>query len=270
MTSEFMPPTAKGSPVVPRANDVYAGIRLVYQAGFEAVFLERRTLVQLGRVVLPCLIVASLTAFTANVVALGAGAFEDRSDANQQALAASIGFVAFGAGFLLWSVRRQQIGIASWQVVVDGRAGAADAAVHEAWAEVDRRLGAVGVDISQVRKHGQWAVRIRLRTFRCYVSIFPFGSDLFVGWAMLEEPNFWNVFGGWLADFFRGRSWFAREMRSYGPKALRDVVHHATREAVAAAAVARVYARTETASASLARPTPAAAPVPGRSRLPSV
>jgi len=240
-------------------------MRLLYEPGFEMIFLERRTILQLGRVVLPCVLVASLTVVAANAVAWWTGAFDGRSDGDGRALMSAISLVAFGVGFLLWSVRRQQIGIASWQVVVDGRGYVADAAVREARAELDRRLSSVSVDVSYVRKHGQWAVRIRLRTFRCYVSIFPFGSDLYVGWSMLEEPNFWNVFGGWLADCLRGRTWFAREMRSYAPKALRDVVHLATREAVATAA-ASVPTGPEPTWTQPDAPMAARAPVPGSAR----
>jgi hypothetical protein len=81
---------------------------------------------------------------------------------------------------------------------------------------------------------------------------------------MVEEPNFWNVFGGWLSNLLRGGTWFNREMRSYAPKALRDTVHHATREAVAVAAAGG----TTTQQATVVRTTapadaPATAPLPG-------
>jgi hypothetical protein len=253
-----------GSPVVPRANDVYSGMRLLYERGFEMIFLERRSITQLARVVMPCVVFATLVAAGAEAVFVAVGAFKDLDNDEQRALAASVGFVSFGVGFLLWSVRRQKIGIASWQVVVDDRAGASAQAIAQLRTEIDRRLSAVNVSKSEVVRRGQWALRIRLRTFSCYVSIFPFGSDLFVGWAMLEEPNFWNVFGGWVADLFRGGTWFTRETRSYAPKALRDVVHHATREAVAAAAAGVPAPRYETA----APPSAMAAPPPGEPRFP--
>jgi hypothetical protein len=227
---------APGSPVVPRANDVYAGIRLLYEPRFEDAFLERRTAFQLARVVVPCCTVGLIAAAVALGVAQLAGVFDDRDVADQRALAAAIGFVAFGVGFLAWSIRRKAMGISSWQVVVDGRARAADAAIRELRTELMHRLSGARVTVSDVKRNGRWVLRVRLRTYRCYVSIFPFGTDLFVGWAMLEEPNFWNVLGGWLSDLVRGRTWFRRELRSYAPKALRDVVHHSTRVAVAVAA----------------------------------
>jgi hypothetical protein len=228
-----------GSPAVPRANDVYAGIRLLYEPSFEAAFLERRTFAQLFSFTAPCvafgLLINLITAAAVWWLAdLGT------ADANKvSASLATASFVSFWCGFLVWSLRRRKIGIASWQVVIDDRSGAAGTAVDMLRAELRRRLQGVAVTQSEQRRRGRYAVRVRYRTFSSYVSVFPFGSDLFVGWAMLEEPTFWNVLGGWLGDVFRGSGWFRRELRSYQPKALRDCIHNATREAVGAAAASQ-------------------------------
>jgi hypothetical protein len=209
-------------------------MRLLYEHGFENAFLERRTMGHLARVVLPCIIAGALLAGASATAVLLADVGSD--DSERQGLLAAVSFVAFGIGFLIWSIRRQKIGIASWQVVLDGRADAAERAAWQLKSELDRRLRAARVQIDDHQRKQRWALRVRHRTFNCYVSVFPFGTDLFVGWAMLEEPHFWNVFGGWLSDLLRGGTWFTRETRSYIPKALRDVVHNATRDAVATAA----------------------------------
>jgi hypothetical protein len=233
---EVGPPPRPVSPVVPRANDVYQGVRLVYTNGFEDAFLEHRRVRELLLVTVPCVVFGLFLSAVVQGVLVATGTFGDDWDNDDTALLTSTGTVAFLAGFLAWSVRRRKIGIASWQVVVDDRASSAGAARELLRLEVARRLEGVRWSRSEMNRRGRYALRIRYRTYACYVSVFPFGTDLFVGWAMLDEPHFWNVLGDFVADLFRTRGWFGREMRSYTAKALRDSVHNATRDAVAASA----------------------------------
>lgn len=256
---------------VPRSNDVYSGMRLLYERGFEPAFLERRTSFQLIRILIACIFVGLMAGGLAGAFIFVSALLVAQDLAKATLASGLVGSLVYLGVSLAWSFRRHRLGIASWQVVVDDRAGSAGSAVDHLREELGRRLGGTGALQAEIERRGRWAVRIRHRTFTCYVSVFPYGSDLFVGWAMLEEPHFWNIVGGWLADLFH-RSWFDRELRSYIPKALRDAVHNSTREAVAAAAGGKAPAPALGANTPPPSPPPQhpgahIAPLPGQRRL---
>lgn len=222
-----------GLPAVPRANDVYLGVRLLYSDGFEDSFQMGGSFARLFRSGMACVAFGFLiqTVFSAAVLALDPPETLEEVDP----VYAAVTGVAWLVGFLLWTIRRAQDGVSGWQVVIDGRAGEARAARSHLSQELAHRLVGTTARRQLAQRGGREMVRIQLGTYSCYVSVFPFGTDLFVGWVMTDEPSFWNVLGRWLSTVFRFRGWFTRELRSYEAKALRDVVHNVTREAVALA-----------------------------------
>lgn len=220
-------------PVVPRANDVYIGSRLLYAYGFEEAFQLSTTFGRVIRSGLACAVFATLVQLVSGlviVIVVPPSSYGQVSNGHVAALV-----IIWFVGFLLWSLRRVQDGISGWQVVIDGRAGEAAAAQERLKDELDRRLARTPARNRRVRQRGRDVIRVKLETYACYVSVFPFGTDLFVGWIMTDEPTFWDRVARWLSTLFQVPRWFARELRSYEAKALRDVVHHATREAVAMA-----------------------------------
>ena len=75
--------------------------------------------------------------------------------------------------------------------------------------ELQRRLASTKARVRPARKANRSVVRASLGTFACYISVFPFGTDLFVGWAMIHEPNFWNVLVRFLRSVLSGSAWFS-------------------------------------------------------------
>ncbi len=222
-----------GLPAVPRANDVYLGTRLLYNYGFEESFQLGGSFTRLFRSGLACIAFGLFVQaiFSGIMLALAPPVTIEEVDPAYLAFTGA----AWLVGFLLWTMRRAQDGVSGWQVVIDGRSGEARAARSHLSQELAHRLVGTKARRQLAQRGGQEMIRIQLGTYSCYVSVFPFGTDLFVGWIMTDEPSFWNVLGRWLSTVFRFRGWFTRELRSYEAKALRDVVHNATREAVALA-----------------------------------
>lgn len=140
--------------------------------------------------------------------------------------------------WLVFVFRPIPVALSEWKFLVDGEAAAAPIAFeHITWAFRRRRTP---VDSLRVRRltHSMQGRRdylqVRDGIFAGYVSCFPYGDDLFIGWTF-----WWSIspFRWWLISL--GRLWQTRTLRGSqlyiiaryeGGKALRDALHAAARE----------------------------------------
>jgi hypothetical protein len=128
-----------------------------------------------------------------------------------------------------------RIPISGWTFTLDDKAAAADSSYAQIYAALRRRESPVTVE--PVRITGGFGrrpcnyLRIRHREFSAYVSSFPIGRDLFIGWTIWWEwtplPMIWAFIQQQL-----GSSYFQLVLRSDEAQAFREIVHNATREGV--------------------------------------
>ncbi|WP_059005652.1 hypothetical protein [Streptomyces specialis] len=136
--------------------------------------------------------------------------------------------------------------VAEWRVLLSGR--------HHRAEDVHRRIGDAlrerGGPLSAVPHRvplpagagANHRLRVGDGQYQAYVSVFPHGTGLYVGWTMWRSRRGWQLVLRFLLDVWSG---FAaqdaderRTIRAERPRAMLESVHLACREAVAAEAVA--------------------------------
>lgn len=157
----------------------------------------------------------------------------------------ALAYIASGAAFwvtLLWM--RLVEPIAEWRVLLADRSGSLDSAyvsiagtLARRYVPVDRaeRVIATGLGRDQVRN------RLVLSEGKCqvYVSVFSYGTSLYLGWQMWRSRRGYSLIGGFVSDLMAsvmGRLGPERIMlRTEGVRAMREAVHAACREGLATA-----------------------------------
>ncbi|MEU6227271.1 hypothetical protein [Streptomyces sp. NPDC047042] len=157
----------------------------------------------------------------------------------------ALSYVASGVAFWVTLLGVRMIEpIAEWRVLLADRAGSLDSAyvsiagtLAQRSIPVDRaeRVIATGLGRDQVRS------RLVLSEGRCqaYVSVFSYGTSLYLGWQMWRSRRGYVLIGGWVSDLIAnvmGRLSPERiMMRTEGVRAMREAVHAACREGLATA-----------------------------------
>jgi hypothetical protein len=143
---------------------------------------------------------------------------------------------AYGVLVAFWFFPLKE-GVSEWMIVVDGRAAAAESAYAQIYGALVRRQTPATVRPMLFRlgsgRGRRSFLEIRQGEYSAIVSVFPYGSDLFVGWTM-----WWTIYPAKLLWRVLTRGTRGNKP-SFGPvigsddvKALREVVHIATREGV--------------------------------------
>jgi len=142
-----------------------------------------------------------------------------------------------------WSFVPVWVARNEWRFLVDGKAAVAGEAFdHIAWVFGQRETPLSRLKVRRV-KLGQGVSRdyltCRIGVFQGFISCFPFGRDLYLGWTLfcrLSTVKFWLLVlqSAFYSITFRQTSvhWLLRYDRA---KALREVIHNAAREGVDAA-----------------------------------
>jgi hypothetical protein len=133
--------------------------------------------------------------------------------------------------------------ISEWKFMVDGKAEASsETFAHIAWVMNQRQTPIDKLDVRRVRlgrKVSRDYLYAGLRPFRAYVSCFPFGSDLYIGWTFwwrLSTVRWWLLIFQRLFQTATLRGSEIHNVHRYdNAKALREAIHSATREGVDAA-----------------------------------
>lgn len=140
---------------------------------------------------------------------------------------------------LFW-LRKLTVQLSEWMLTVDGQGRAAGPALDHMYTIIAARGTPIGhmnvVRLSPSRQQARAYLQVDDDVFTGFVSCFPFGADLFIGWT------FWlNMSPGrWLLMTLRrliGRGGGIYTALAYDqPKALREVLHSAVRQGVDIAA----------------------------------
>ena len=160
-----------------------------------------------------------------------------------------VGFMAFLVfGFIGWAATlflSYKFPAGEWYVLIDGGAEASPLAYSYVEAAIRRREPPLvarpvtkALGVSDGGGQGQF-LEIEQGRFRAYVSVFPYGNGLFIGWTMWRSEIGWTLILAWLSHLFdsltRKGSLFHYSLRANPVKAMRELVHAATFEGLDAA-----------------------------------
>ncbi|GLW29047.1 hypothetical protein Areg01_19870 [Actinoplanes regularis] len=157
------------------------------------------------------------------------------------------GFGTVVAVGVFWAVLlfvKIQEPVAEWKTLIEGKANAAESSYAAIYRSLARRRIPVGVSARRIRSDVMAeAVNNRLiiteRSYVAYVSVFAFGTSLYVGWTMWRDRRGYSLIGQFLKDLLGkmlGRTGIINQMlRTERVRATREAVHSAVREGVDAA-----------------------------------
>ena len=149
------------------------------------------------------------------------------------------------AFLLFWFVMlftRTQEPIAEWRSMIEERAAAATSAYAAIYGSLRRRQIPLSPVALRVRSDilGQESVNNRLviteRGYTAYVSVFPYGTSLYVGWMMFRNRRGYQLIFTFLKDalgsVFGRADLISQMLRTEKVRAMREALHYAAREGV--------------------------------------
>jgi hypothetical protein len=134
-------------------------------------------------------------------------------------------------------------GLSEWQLVVDGKAAAAESAYGVIYQVIRARQLPASVVPRRFRTVHDPTIKnflvIADGEYQVYVSVFAYGTGLYVGWSLWSSRRPMAMFSRFLKDSvtspFAGQKVFKGQLSSQRARALREAVHSAVREGVDAA-----------------------------------
>ncbi|MBB4745309.1 hypothetical protein BJY16_008768 [Actinoplanes octamycinicus] len=200
-----------------------------------------RTLIRLWlRAAVPAFLVGAAFAFLALLVFLAAEPSPFRSEtpgAGLFTVGSLLSIIIFGVVLLAARVDEP---IAAWQTLLEDRWQSADSAYAAIYGTLRRR--AIPVEATAVRVRSDLLspevvnnrLRITDRGYQLHVSVFPYGSSLYLGWTMGRSRRGATLIGHFLKDLAGGMAGRATPitpmLRTERVRALREAVHAAVRE----------------------------------------
>ncbi|MEU5301022.1 hypothetical protein ACH4YO_15910 [Streptomyces noursei] len=173
------------------------------------------------------------------------------------------GLASFAAFLVVLLMTRLPEPVGEWRVLLPDRPDRAETV----YATILQTLGSRGYPLAPQ----PFGPRITLNNapYTAYVSVFNYGSSLYLGWMMWRSRRGTELMAQFLGDFFRalrGDNGIERQMlRSEGARAMREAVHLACREGLMVAVEAPAVPSAPpvggpTAPATGATPPPPAVP----------
>jgi len=150
-------------------------------------------------------------------------------------LAFLVSIVAFWA-VLLSSKVTEPIG--EWRTLLADRAGQSESYYRMISAVLQRRelpIATVQLRSIQLNTSGRpvkHLIELSENEYHTYVTVFPYGTSLYVGWLMWRRRSGAQLIKRALADLVRGANLVTVMLRTDRARAVREAVHLACREAV--------------------------------------
>lgn len=146
----------------------------------------------------------------------------------------ALGFIVFWLVLLAYRLPEP---IAEWRVLLADRGDRADSVYSAISGTLGHRQLPVGWTVRRIRA-GSGMVTNRLvvtyRTYHAYVSVFAYGTSLYLGWAMWRSRRGHQLIGQFFGDLFAGLAGGhdpeRQMMRAEPARAMREAVHAACRE----------------------------------------
>jgi hypothetical protein len=152
------------------------------------------------------------------------------------------GLISFIVFWVILLLTKMPEPIAEWNTLLENKAGAAVSSYAAVFGALRRRHIPVYVEPKRVRSDilSPEVVNNRLvltdRNYVAYVSVFAYGTSLYVGWTMWRNRPGTELIFAFFKDIvanFYGRTGFINQMlRTEKPRAMREAVHSAVREGV--------------------------------------
>ncbi|WP_073950317.1 hypothetical protein [Streptomyces kebangsaanensis] len=147
-------------------------------------------------------------------------------------------FAALGTLFI-----PHRLVLSEFQVLLDGKAAAAESAYGVIYQVIKTRRMPVSVATRRFRTPHDPTINNFLvvtdRETQVYVSVFPYGTGLYLGWSMWSTRRPVAMFGRFVKDAIahplKGQKEFTGQLSSQRVRALREAVHSAVSEGVDAA-----------------------------------
>ncbi|MER5277480.1 hypothetical protein ABT025_17205 [Streptomyces sp. NPDC002809] len=160
---------------------------------------------------------------------------------------AQIAVIAFVAVFLTSRITEP---VGEWRVLAAGQGERAESAYTEIARVVQERGLPVVPVFRRIRTGGEHPLvthRMVLRdgSYVAYLSVFAYGTGLYLGWVMWRERRGTELVGQFVSDLVRGFGGADMEkaaMRAELPRAMREALHAAAREGLYAAVDGRAAA----------------------------
>jgi hypothetical protein len=148
-----------------------------------------------------------------------------------------------------------QVVLGDWNLLLDGKAAFAETAYgtvyrtlrqdHDIPADIAVRRLRIGPPVRGVRN----MLQVRLHKYSIYVSVFAFGSDLYLGWTLWRRDLPIVLVFRWIGASLRRTMWNTgiAGVREIEPvKAMRDAVHDGLRAGMEAALLGEIIPMEDT------------------------
>jgi hypothetical protein len=152
------------------------------------------------------------------------------------------GIVSTVAFWIVLLLSQTEEPIAEWRTLLEGKAPAAPSAYAAIYGSLARRRIPVNAAATRIRSDvlSREVVNNRLvlteRYYVAYVSVFAYGTSLYVGWMMWRNRRGLVLIGTFIKDVvggILGRTGLVNQMlRTEKVRAMREAVHSAVREGV--------------------------------------
>jgi hypothetical protein len=228
-------------------NEVYLGNRLLFQApdgslngSPEQLILQSAAI----RLAIITMFVFGLSLIAGVVLALVSG----------PRLAIAVFFLLNLAVFVAQLLLPARIPVSEWMLLLDGKGGAAESAFAQIADAFRRRQSPAAPTVRRISFRGPGGVgafaagappvrnylAVTYGHITGYISAFPFGNDLYVGWTLWwqQRParSLWNLLRQTIAGALGRDVQFQLMLRADDAKALRELMHSAAREGIDVAA----------------------------------
>lgn len=233
-------------------NETYLGLRLLFQragnvetdlmdviSGGQAKQILRRTFGGALTIILVTVVVAALTG-------LATGLASSSSEGGSTASTLSTFGIVVAIIWIAWHLFMPRTEILSdWHLLLDGKAWISDTAYgvvfaslrqdHAIPASIEPRRMRVGPPVRGLRN----LLLVRIGKYMAYISVFPFGNDLYLGWTLWRRQIPLMIVLRWIAAFLGGDPGFSGIIDVEPIKAMREAVHNALRRGIEAAMIGR-------------------------------
>jgi hypothetical protein len=130
--------------------------------------------------------------------------------------------------------------VSAWDFLIDGRAGASESSYSMiAKSLLERRTPADVKPVRLINPHARGSanhLRVEIPQYEVWLSVFPYGEDLFVGWTMVRRNRLGGIFFRYLWErllvLFGKSTDFHFQIAANDARALRDAVHNSARQGV--------------------------------------
>jgi hypothetical protein len=172
----------------------------------------------------------------------GAGGEEQSGSGGGAAILFVVMIISFIAFWLILFLTRLQEPISEWHVLLADRAAAAESVYNVIVGRSrDRSLPLYPYTRRLPTSFGPVSNRLVLVDghYEAFITVFPYGSGLYLGWTMWRSRRGAHLIGRYLGDIFRGMSGqldpVARMLRTEQARAMREAVHAVCREGLSVA-----------------------------------